>query len=72
MKKLSKVILWYLCLAVVIGCIGLGVNYVWGSFPAIISILVPISMIINGYVAEWEDNRPGGLYYVEKNDSEEK
>jgi hypothetical protein len=61
MNEKYKMILWCVGVAAIIGTLSL-VLYRTG-YPKIAAclILIPAAMIVNGFIAEWEDNRPGGF-----------
>ena len=61
MKTKAKTILWYFGLAIVIGSIAFGVFRAGHPIAAVVIIMIPLSMIMNGFLAEWEDNQPGGF-----------
>ena len=54
---------WWIGLAslAIAGIIGLAVHRLIGLPFWIAFLLAPIGMILNGLLAEWEDNRPGGF-----------
>ena len=61
MKAKTKTILWYFGLTIIIGSIAFGVFHAGHPIAALVIIVIPVSMILNGFLAEWEDNQPGGF-----------
>jgi hypothetical protein len=61
MRSRTKFALWYLGLAVVIGVVAVIVYRYLGQLPASLVVIVPSALIANGWLAEWEDNQPGGF-----------
>ena len=58
---LMKIALWYLGLAALIGVVAVFAYRYFGGLAAGIVVLVPLSLIANGWLAEWEDEQPGGF-----------
>ena len=61
MQTKTKMWLWYAGLALVLGVVAFLVFRAGHPIAAFCVIIVPLSMIANGLLAEWEDNRPGGF-----------
>jgi hypothetical protein len=53
--------MWYFGLFVATGIVVYFVNKYFGMIPAIVIAVVPLALVVNGWVAEWEDRRPGGF-----------
>lgn len=56
-----KEVLWYLGLALVVGSASFVLMRSGHDYIGIGVILIPVALIVNGLIAEWEDNQPGGF-----------
>ena len=56
-----KFALWYLALSVMIGVVAVAAYRYLGSVAAFVVVIVPLAFIANGWLAEWEDEQPGGF-----------
>jgi len=54
-------IFWYIGLALVAGGISFAAYHFGHSTIAILVVVIPVSLIVNGFLAEHEDNAPGGF-----------
>ena len=61
MKRKTKAAIWYACLALVFGCLSYLALYFEHSTLSILILIVPIALIVNGLIAEKEDEMPGGF-----------
>jgi len=61
MRTKSKTLFWYVGLALVAGVISFA-TYHFGHFTiAILVVVIPVALIVNGFLADHEDNAPGGF-----------
>ena len=61
MSAFHKMVGWYLALALIFGIGSFEAARSHHPILAMFIVLVPVSLIINGCVAEWEDRRQGGV-----------
>lgn len=61
MKTKTKIVLWYVGLASVLGAIAFLTFRAGHPIAALLVVVIPLAMIVNGFVAEWEDTQPGGF-----------
>ena len=54
-------ILWYVGLVVIIGCASFAAFHFGHSTVGFLIIMIPVALIANGFLAEYEDNAPGGF-----------
>jgi cell division protein FtsW (lipid II flippase) len=69
MSRRVKCVLWYVLLAGIIAVLATIVWHYFGGLAAGIVVIVPLAMIANGWLATWEDERPGGFNNPRKSDS---
>ncbi|OGV58372.1 MAG: hypothetical protein A2283_21970 [Lentisphaerae bacterium RIFOXYA12_FULL_48_11] len=68
MKTTRKWILWYVLLFTLLISVSVYVCKHGHIFIATFIIVIPLAMVINGWIAEIEDRSPGG--FLNPNDSE--
>jgi hypothetical protein len=61
MSVILKSICWYVALAVALGFASFIASRKGHPALAILVVVIPAALIVTGYVAEWEDNQPGGF-----------
>jgi len=61
MKRKTKAAIWYTCLAFVFGGFSYLASYFEHTTLSILILVVPFALIVNGLIAEKEDEMPGGF-----------
>jgi len=61
MSAKTKMILWYAGLVVVFGSASFAAFHFGHSPLGILMVIVPVALVTNGFLAEREDDAPGGF-----------
>ncbi|MRS02041.1 hypothetical protein EG832_02230 [bacterium] len=71
MRDKTKMIIWYAGLAALAAAVSCAAYRLGHPTIAVLVIIVPVAMIANGFLAEVEDNAPGGFNNPSSNPSDQ-
>jgi hypothetical protein len=71
MTDKTKMIYWYAGLAALAASVSYAAYRLGQPTIAVLVIIVPVALIANGFMAEVEDNAPGGFLSEETEESKE-